>query len=107
MEAITMKTLMGLLLASTIGLGGMFSSTSSVSAAELQPVQKEDANSFYLQLNLTEKFHLSGRSIDILSGDKSAVKLKRHVISFTKPGTYSVKVNGCISDEYYTFVVTN
>lgn len=102
-----MKLLMGLLLASTIGLGGMFSSTSSVSAAELQPVQKEHANSFHLQLNLTEEFHLSGRSIDILSGDKSAVNLKRHVISFTKPGTYIIKVNGCISDEYYTFVVTN
>jgi hypothetical protein len=100
-----MKVIMRLVLVSTLGLGGMFSSTSAMSAAELQPVKKEYADSFHLQLNLTEEFPLIGRSIDVLFGDKSAVTLKRHIISFTKPGTYIVKVNGCISDEYYTFIV--
>ncbi|WP_257475508.1 hypothetical protein [Bacillus sp. FDAARGOS_1420] len=102
-----MKIIMGLVFASTIGVGGMFSSTPSVSAADLQPVHTEHVDSFHLQLNLTEEFPLSGRSIDVLFGDTSAVTLKRHIISFTKPGTYVVKVNGCISDEYYTFVVGN
>ena len=102
-----MKKIMGLFVASAIGIGGIFASTSSVSATELHPVPKEHVNSFHVQLNLTEEFSLMGRSIDLLSGDQSAVKLKRHVISFIKPGIYIVKVNGCFSDEYYTFVVGN
>ncbi|MEB9974713.1 hypothetical protein P4K82_24595 [Bacillus cereus] len=102
-----MKKVMGLFLASAIGLGGMIAATSSASAAELQPVQKEYVNSFHVQLNPTEKFSLMGRSIDLLSGDKSAVNFTQHVISFTKPGIYVVKVSGCFSKEYYTFIVTN
>lgn len=98
-----MKKIIALFLANFIILGA----ASSTSATELHPVKDDHYNSFHVMLAPIEEFSLMGRNIDIISGNKSAVNLNKHIISFTNPGIYVIKVNGCISDEYYTFIVTN
>ena len=77
----------------------------SVSVAEAQQVKVENFNTIDVTMNLNELYVLSGRSIDILSGDKEAIQLNKYTISFNKPGKYVIKVNGCIYDDVYTFIV--
>ena len=77
----------------------------SVSVAEAQQVKVENFNAIDVTMNLNELYVLSGRSIDILSGDKEAIQLNKYTISFNKPGKYVIKVNGCIYDDVYTFIV--
>ncbi|PEO39937.1 hypothetical protein [Bacillus wiedmannii] len=101
-----MKKVISIILTGTIGLGTLFLTTVPASAAEIQIQQHKLDNSYHVQLNTAEEFYLSGRSIDIISGDTSSVKLRRNIISFTKSGIYVVKMNGCIADEYHTFIVT-
>ena len=64
----------------------------------------ENFNTIDVTMNLNELYVLSGRSIDILSEIK-AIQLNKYTISFNKPGKYVIKVNGCIYDDVYTFIV--
>ena len=47
----------------------------------------ENFNIIDVTMNLNELYVLSGRSIDILSGDKEAIQLNKYTISFNKPGS--------------------
>ncbi len=64
------KKFAGVALAGTIGLSGLLFLEPSISAAELQQVKEENFNAIDVSMNLNELYVLSGRSIDILSGDK-------------------------------------
>ena len=99
------KKFAGVALAGTIGLSGLLFLEPSVSVAEAQQVKVENFNTIDVTMNLNELYVLSGRSIDILYGDKEAIQLNKYTISFNKPGKYVIKVNGCIYDDVYTFIV--
>ncbi len=77
----------------------------SVSAAEVQQVKEENFNAIDVSMNLNELYVLSGRNIDVLSGDKEAIQLNKYTIRFSKPGKYVIRVNGCIYNDVYTFIV--
>ncbi|PFJ05386.1 hypothetical protein COD67_03520 [Bacillus cereus] len=100
-----MKKFAGVALAGTIGLSGLLFLESSVSAAETQQVKEDKFNAIDVTMNQSEFYLLSGKSIDVLSGDKEAIQLKKYTISFSKPGKYVIRVNGCIYDDIYTFIV--
>ncbi|MDR2992955.1 hypothetical protein ACQKN7_04915 [Bacillus cereus] len=95
----------GVALAGTIGLSGLLFLEQNVSAAETQQVKEGNFNTIDVTMNQSELYVLSGRSIDVLSGDKEAIQLNKYTISFNKPGKYVIKVNGCIYDDIYTFIV--
>lgn len=78
----------------------------SISAAETSQVQEENVNAIHVKMNQSEHYLLSGRSIDVLSGDKEAIQLNKYTISFSKPGEYVIRVNGCVYDDIYTFTVS-
>ncbi|MCU5527214.1 hypothetical protein OCA94_17665 [Bacillus cereus] len=99
------KKFAGVALAGTIGLSGLLFLEPSVSVAEAQQVKVENFNTIDVTMNLNELYVLSGRSIDILSGDKEAIQLNKYTISFNKSGKYVIKVNGCIYDDVYAFIV--
>lgn len=62
-------------------------------------------NEMNVSINSHIWYMLIGRSVDIISGDVQAVILDGNNIKFTKPGTYTIKVNGCVYDEVVTFQV--
>ncbi|AJH74566.1 MULTISPECIES: hypothetical protein [Bacillus] len=99
------KKFAGVALAGMIGLSGLLFLEPSISAAESQQVKEENFNAIDVSMNLNELYVLSGRSIDVLSGDKEAIQLNKYTISFSKPGKYVIQVNGCIYDDVYTFIV--
>ncbi|MGN4448185.1 hypothetical protein ACTFOB_25370 [Bacillus cereus group sp. MYBK79-1] len=99
------KKFAGVALAGTIGLSGLLFLEPSVSAAEAQQVKEENFNTIDVSMNLNELYVLSGRSIDVLSGDKEAIQLNKYTIRFSKSGKYVIRVNGCIYNDVYTFIV--
>ncbi|AZJ21834.1 hypothetical protein CN575_10400 [Bacillus wiedmannii] len=99
------KKFAGVALAGTVGLSGLLFLEPSVSAAETKQVKEGNFNAIDVTMNQSEFYVLSGRSIDILSGDKEAIQLNNYTIRFSKPGKYVIKVNGCIYDDVYTFIV--
>ncbi|KAB2456884.1 hypothetical protein F8160_15845 [Bacillus sp. CH126_4D] len=99
------KKFAGVALAGTIGLSGLLFLEPSVSAAEAQQVKEENFNTIDVSMNLNELYVLSGRSIDVLSGDKEAIQLNKYTIRFSKAGKYVIRVNGCIYNDVYTFIV--
>lgn len=101
-----MKKFAGVALAGTIGLSGLLFLEPSISAAETSQVQEENFNAIHVKMNQSEHYLLSGRSIDVLSGDKEAIQLNKYTISFSKPGEYVIRVNGCVYDDIYTFTVS-
>lgn len=100
-----MQKFAGVALAGTIGLSGLLFLEQNVSAAEIKQVKEESFNAIDVTMNQSEFYVLSGRSIDVLSGDKEAIQLNKYTIRFSKPGKYVVRVNGCIYDDVYTFIV--
>ena len=50
-------------------------------------MKEENFNAIDVSMNLNELYVLSGRSIDILSGDKEAIQLNKYTIRFSKPGS--------------------
>ncbi|MBP0847882.1 hypothetical protein J8J96_19540 [Bacillus anthracis] len=99
------KKFAGVALAGTIGLSGLLFLEPSVSAAESQQVKEENFNAIDVSMNINELYVLSGRSIDVLSGDKEAIQLNKYTIRFSKPRKYVIRVNGCIYNDVYTFIV--
>lgn len=99
------KKFAGVALAGTIGLSGLLFLEPSVSAAESQQVKEENFNAIDVSMNINELYVLSGRSIDVLSGDKEAIQLNKYTIRFSKPGKYVIRANGCIYNDVYTFIV--
>ncbi|WP_346988279.1 hypothetical protein WMZ06_18305 [Bacillus sp. SW7] len=99
------KKFAGVALAGTIGLSGLLFLEPSVSAAESQQVKEENFNAIDVSMNINELYVLSGRSIDVLSGDKEAIQLNKYTIHFSKHGKYVIRVNGCIYNDVYTFIV--
>ncbi|RBP27382.1 MULTISPECIES: hypothetical protein [Bacillus] len=100
-----MKKFAGVALAGSIGLSGLLFLEPSVSAAETPQAKEEKFNTINVAMNQSESYILSGRSIDILSGDKEAVQLSNYTVQFNKPGKYVIRVNGCIYNDVYTFIV--
>ncbi|WP_242144594.1 MULTISPECIES: hypothetical protein [unclassified Bacillus cereus group] len=100
-----MKKFAGVALAGIIGLSGLLFLEPNVSAAKIPELEDENFNAITVSLKQNEKYILSGRSIDILSGDVEAVMLNKYTIQFEKPGQYIVRVNGCIYNDVYTFLV--
>ncbi len=92
-------------LAGSIGLSGLLFLEPSVSAAETTQVKEEKFNAINVALNQSESYLLSGRSIDVLSGNKEEIQLNKYTISFSEPGKYVIRVNGCIYNDVYTFIV--
>ncbi|MDJ1476414.1 hypothetical protein QBX67_14140 [Bacillus sp. LS15-K4] len=99
------KKFVGVALAGTIGLSGLLFLEPSVSAAETQQLKEGNFNAIDVTMNLNEFYLLSGRSIDVLFGDKEAIQLNKYTISFNNPGKYVIRVNGCVYDDVYTFIV--
>ncbi|WP_242238053.1 hypothetical protein [Bacillus cereus group sp. BfR-BA-01316] len=100
-----MKKFAGVALVGSIGLSGLLFLEPTVSAAETTQVKEEKFNAINVAMNQSESYLLSGRSIDVLSGNKEAIQLNKYTISFSEPGKYVIRVNGCIYNDVYTFIV--
>ncbi|MED2766089.1 hypothetical protein P4283_29755, partial [Bacillus thuringiensis] len=89
----------------TIGLSGLLFLENNTSFAEVKSQSIKGFNEVNVTLENHAWYMLSGRSVDIISGDAHAVVLQGNMIKFTKPGTYTIKINGCVYDDIFTFQI--
>lgn len=99
------KKFAGVVLSGTIGLSGLLFLEKDVSYAETQSKYTKGFNEVNIILDSHNWYMLSGRSVDIISGDVNAVILEGNIIKFTKPGIYTIRVNGCVYDDMFTFQI--
>ncbi|MEC2395290.1 hypothetical protein P9X05_29255, partial [Bacillus toyonensis] len=86
-----MRKFAGVALAGTIGLSGLLFLEPSISAAETSQVQEENFNANHENMKQSEQYLLSGRSKQVLSGEKEAKQQNKYTISFSKPGEYVIR----------------
>ena len=94
-----------IILTGVIGFSGLLFFNNHTSFAETKSQHIKEHNEMSVVLDRHTWYMLSGRSVDIIFGDINAVVLRENNIKFTKPGTYKIKVNGCVYDDIFTFQV--
>ncbi|MCQ6337984.1 MULTISPECIES: hypothetical protein [Bacillus cereus group] len=95
----------GIILTGVICFSSLLFFDKHTSSAETKFQHTKEYNEVSIVLDSHTWYMLSGRSVDIIFGDINAVILKGNNIKFTKPGTYTIKVNGCVYDDIFTFQV--
>ena len=95
----------GIILTGVIGFSGLFFFENHTSSAETKSQHIKEYNEVSVVLDSHIWYMLSSRSVDIIFGDINAVVVKGNNIKFNKPGTYTIKVNGCVYDDIFTFQV--
>ncbi|MED2765877.1 hypothetical protein P4283_28365 [Bacillus thuringiensis] len=95
----------GIILSGTIGLSGLLFLENDMSYAEIKSQDIKDFNTVHVALASHTWYMLSGRSVDIISGDVNEVILDGNIIKFTKPGIYTIRVNGCVYNDLFTFQI--